>query len=97
MNTQDCQQNVLITQELLEKNGFRRVLTSEAFLCELVYSDGDAYVSVVFWEDGALLVRMENKSVKTNGINKVHNCDIRCLHELQQAMQLCGIRKEVVE
>ena len=80
--------------EILEKNGFEFIVFNEDWKKEYTYNSEDTYVSVMSIE-GAILVKMETKSKEHIGVNNLHSCDIKYIHELQQALRLSKIRKEI--
>ena len=96
-----------LTPEILEKNGFeinRGFASSER---HLRYSweyynrkEGDyGFIDVIFYEKPFKIrrvVKIENKSSKGLGFNSVQNCDIDYVHQLQHAIRLCGIKKEII-
>lgn len=84
-----------ITAEILEKNGFALVHEQLPYRMEYVLSFQETYVSVVFWHNNKILVKMETPSSGNRGVNNVHNCDINHIHELQHALRLYGIDKEI--
>ena len=43
----------------------------------------------------SVLTEIDTYSSKGDGVNKVHSCDIESVHELQHAIRLCGIEKEI--
>lgn len=55
----------------------------------------EAFCEVTIWNDNRILLRIEKTLDGGWGVNKVHNCTIQHLHELQHAMRLCGIEKEL--
>lgn len=83
-----------LTPEILEKNGF--------IVCEntenkhvYIWYDNKSYIYVIFRNDGNLLVKMETDLNEGRGINRVHNCDIFFVHELQHCLKMCCIDKEI--
>lgn len=91
-----------ITPEILEKNGFKKHEND-------IYHIGPRYVLTGGVEDYLVIVMPEDPPVHgvkflteihTNcigksGVNTLHNCDIECVHQLQHALRLCGIKKEI--
>ena len=55
----------------------------------------EAFCEVTIWKNNQILLRIEKTLDGGCGVNKVHNCTIQHLHELQHAMRLCGIKKEL--
>ena len=97
---------ISITAEILEKNGFKIVHGfghSESYpTYGWCYHKGlrdYASVDVTFYDEPiggvSRLVKMETASKKDDGINSIHSCDIEFIHQLQHALRLCGIEKEI--
>jgi len=74
-----------LTPEILEKNGF---VTAEKFRT-YHYHHGGVYISVGLW--GRITISSEGKRFG----NRM-NIDCQYIHELQHALRLCGIDKEIV-
>lgn len=96
-----------LTPEILEKNGFKIVHGFGHSESYPTYGWGYhkglrdyAFVDVTFYDEPiggvSRLVKMETASKKDDGINSIHSCDIEFIHELQHALRLCGIDKEIV-
>ena len=72
---------ILLTPEILEKNGFK-----------LDKEDGwwwlTPKIGITFWEEGDIELEFENKHSSVD----IH---IKYLHQLQHALRLCGIEKEI--
>jgi len=83
-----------LTSEILEKNGFI-VCGNTENKHDYIWHDNKSYICVIFWNDGNLLVKMETDLNEGRGINSVHNCDIFFVHELQHAIRMCCIDKEI--
>ena len=99
-------QPIPLTPEILEKNGFKKGIGfgySETYptYCWGYHNDVTdlASVEVTFYDKpiGAVkvLVRMETNSLHPCGFNTFHSCDLENVHELQHALRLCGIDKEI--
>ena len=73
-----------LTSEILEKNGFRKLVTygTEKWVCNEVRLN--VYDSGETWRFCADTNRNENSVIY-----------IRFIHELQHALRLCGIKKEI--
>jgi len=94
-----------LTAEILEKNGWRKCNKNENSHVDGSYSWGDmgkrnfTNVTITFYKDLSggvkLLTEIETDSSHEIGINTVHNCDIEYVHELQRALKLCGIDKNI--
>ncbi len=95
-----------ITPEILEKNGFKvmhGISYSETYP---TYGWGyyktfkdNASVDVTFYDEPiagvSTLVRMGTNSSAGDGTNNIHSCDCNYIHQLQHALRLCGIKKEI--
>ena len=98
---------VLLTPEILEKNGFKIVHGFGYSESYPTYGWGYhkglrdyASVDVTFYDEPiggvSKLVKMETASKKDDGINSIHSCDIEFVHQLQRALRLVGIDKEII-
>ena len=95
-----------ISPEILEKNGFKQIdkggevcITGEWWWGE----EGKrnfTIVTITFYKglnSGVrILTKIETDCSYESGINMIHSCDIESVHELQHALKLCGIEKEMV-
>lgn len=84
---------IAITPEILLMNGFKR---NEMYLTtdfEWAKDGVDIYITTF---DGDIVVDMENNFKEMIGANRLHHCEIKYVHQLQQAMRLCGIEKEII-
>jgi len=77
----DCYRPIPITPEILEKNGF--VYDSEDKLFKDIYPR----ISMVY---------AQYRLVENGYINYGEMSEIKYVHELQHALKLCGIDKEIV-
>lgn len=85
---------ISITPEFLEKNGFRKTKGYATTTYEWTIMDGvTIYINI--FEDNDIIVGIETKPKKGIGVNRLHHCEIKYVHQLQQAMRLCGINKEI--
>ena len=93
-----------LTAEILEKNGFTLKKAD-------MYFPNDGYIWFDSIENNELveiyiydkpingvrvLTKITNDCKAHGGVNKVHSCEIENVHELQHALRLCGIDKEIV-
>ena len=96
-NKADKLQPIPITPEILEKNGFTWELVYDKHK-EFTWHDNEKYVSFRFYGEPIYgvdtLLRCELDF--DGGVNKIHNCHITHVHELQHALRLCGIDKEIL-
>lgn len=57
------------------------------------------WVQITFYNEPingvSYLTQIETCSRKDDGVNHLHSCDIESVHELQHALRLCGIDKEI--
>lgn len=85
---------ISITPEILLGNGFERDETHISTDLELVMDGVDIFI--IIFDDGDIVVDIE-KNLKDDvaGANRLHHCEIKYVHQLQQAMRLCGIDKEI--
>lgn len=95
-------QPIPLTPEILEKNGFK-INKNETywkryfFACNL----GKVPQTVVefsFYGEGFsanTLFKCWTKPESCDGENSIHVCDLKSVHELQHALRLCGIEKEI--
>ena len=91
-----------LTPEILEKNGFTYSVSESNGLCRTyIYGDKSNHVlaEVTLYDlpiNGcSCLIRIETDSQTCGGINKIHNCDLLYVHQLQHALRLCQIEKEI--
>lgn len=89
-----------LTPEILEKNGFRKSNVGENYTDYVFLLDLGGYILACFYKEpiaGVSTLLKCNKSVcKGGGVNEVHLCTIGAVHDLQHALKLCGISKEIV-
>lgn len=92
-----------LTPEILEKNRFRideenKWKTRYAFVDNLEKTP-QTVVQFSFYEDSCSafsLFECWTKPYSCDGENSIHICDLKFVHELQHALRLCGIDKEIV-
>ena len=86
-----------LAQEILEKNGWK---FCENMSNSLARTFVDKNSEITFYPnaiDGCeCLVRIETKPKTCGGVNHVHNCEIRHVHQLQHCLKLVGIDKEII-
>ena len=92
-----------LTKEILEANGFQLNQVREETPRYVWFGEStrnDTIVSVSFYTPPVhgvkVLTKIETDSSHGCGVNNVHNCDIEYVHELQHALRLCGIDKEII-
>lgn len=95
-----------LTPEILEKNGFNLMHGFRYNETYPTYGWGDntdkKYISVdvTFYDDEPInevmhLVKIYRNSIKEDGVDSIHSCDIDYVHELQHALKVCKIEKEI--
>lgn len=102
--SEDCVEPIPITPEILEKNGFVRVERGEICTCYRWREKSDKIygrlVDIHLYKEPIqgvfTLIEIETCSNKGDGLNRFHSCDTDYVHELQHALRLCGIEKEIV-
>ena len=100
---EDCGEPIPLTKEILIKNGFTHYeagVFNDSFY--FFAKDGEREGSLIrVWlydkpiGGVKILTKIETESTKGVGVNEVHNCDIEFVHELQHALRLCRIDKEI--
>lgn len=103
---EECIEPVPLTPEILEKNGFKHTDQGggPCIIGEWKWGDKGkrnfTIVTITFYKglnSGVrLLTKIETDCSYESGINMIHSCDIESVHELQHALKLCGISKEIV-
>jgi len=91
-----------ITQEILEKNGFVMderygVAVRYSFATDL-HKPKQTVIQFTFYDGGVsadTLFKCWTSPKDFDGINDLHICDLKFVHELQHALRLCGIEKEI--
>ena len=86
---EDCYSPIPITPEILEKNGFVQNPRSKSRRSHQICTDS-VYIS---WWRGRLNILF--KPFIGHSTNHV-NVDGKYVHELQHALRICGIKKEIV-
>ena len=85
-----------ITHEILEKNGFR--LKEESDLHKK-YIAGDELCIILFYiyketiYGVSTLLKCERGFA--GGLDQIHKCNLLYVHQLQHALKLCGINKNI--
>lgn len=91
-----------LTTEILEKNGFK-IDKNETyckryfFACNLGKTP-QTVVEFSFYGEGVsadTLFKCWTKPESCDGENSIHICDLKFVHQLQQALRLCGIEHEI--
>lgn len=93
-----------LTPEILEKNGFKFCEDDNCSLPQYRWHkegkrDGFS-IEIIFYNPPIsgvkVLTKINTECSHDCGVNSVHNCDIEYVHELQHALKLCGIEKEII-
>lgn len=86
-----------ITPEILEKNGFKMKQKEGESNFEYVAA-GEKYI-IEFWFFMETIYNvstlLECELDFPGGLDRIHKCNVRFVHELQHALRLCGIDKEI--
>ena len=94
-----------LTPEILEKNGFRltkadTVCPSDRYWWAINGTRDGAMIEITIYNPDVhgvkVLTKIHTQSSHESGVNTVHSCDIESVHELQHALRLCGIEKEII-
>ena len=94
-----------LTPEILEKNGFRltkadTVSPADRYWWAIDGTRDGAMVEITLYNPDVhgvkALTKIHTQSSHESGVNTVHSCDIESVHELQHALRLCCIDKEIV-
>lgn len=99
----DCAKPIPITPEILEKNGFVMaerdgVAVRYSFATDLDKPKQTA-IQFAFYDGGVsadTLFKCWTSPKDCDGINDLHICDLKFVHELQHAIRLAGIEKEII-
>lgn len=94
-----------LTQEILEKNGFKQMpgtkyfpSTSHVWINKERF--GTIMIQVSIYEKPVngvkVLTKIDTPCLNHGGVNSIHNCNINYVHELQNAIRLCCIEKEII-
>ena len=85
-----------ITPEILERNGFRLKEEGESYT-EYVSGDEHSIIALVFYKESIYDVDtvLDCELGFFGGLNRIHHCHVKFVHELQHALKLCGISKNI--
>lgn len=103
MSTQDAHFEdifpIPLTPEILEKNGFEKVLDEDGTECYRYYNRAaDGYIKISLYNggDGDWSIEIVNyEKFDNNEIVYNNNFIFLKVHQLQHALRLCGITKEI--
>lgn len=87
---------VLITPKILEKNGFKRKEEGESYT-EYVSGDEHSIIEFVFYKESIYDVDtvLDCELGFVGGLDRIHHCHVKYVHQLQHALKLCGINKNI--
>ena len=90
-------QPIPITPEILKKNGFKLKEEGETYSEYVSVWDEISIISFAFYKETLCGVDtlLECELGFAGGLNRIHHCHIKYVHQLQHALRLCGIGKEI--
>lgn len=93
-------ESIPLTVEILEKNEFEKVLDEDNTECYRYFSSAaDGYIKITLWDGGDSdwsLEVVNYEKFDNNEIIYQNNFTFLKVHELQNALRLCGIEKEII-
>ena len=86
-----------ITPKILEKNGFKLKEEGETYSEYVSVWDEISIISFAFYKETLCGVDtlLECELGFAGGLDRIHHCHIKYVHQLQHALRLCGIKKEI--
>lgn len=97
-------EGIPLTPEILQKNGFKKQSPGEYSTAPRWFwgkegkRDG-ALIVISFYDPPVngvtVLTKINTECSKDGGVNNLHSCDIEYVHQLQQAIRICGIEKNI--
>lgn len=88
-----------LTPKILEKNGFKKTLDEDDTECYRHYNRAaDGYIKITLYDDGdgSWSIEIVNyDKFDDNEIKYKNEFSFLKIHELQHALRLCGINKEI--
>ena len=99
---EDALMPIPLTPEILGKNGFK-IDKNETYCKRYFFACNlgkvpQTVVEFSFYGEGVsadTLFKCWTKPESCDGENSIHICDLKSAHELQHALRLCGIKKEI--
>ena len=89
-----CIEPIPLTKEILEKNGFEKCNVDDDGAVQ--YEFGDDNLGIDLWVSMPCLLGAWRKwKGMEKSYNMINEFPIRYVHELQHALRLCGIEKEI--
>lgn len=87
-----------LTPEILEKNGFKMKQKEGESNYEYVAAGGNYIIVFLFFRETiyGISTVMDCELGFSGGLDRIHKCNVKYVHELQHALRLCGIKKEIV-
>ena len=89
-----------ITPEILEKNGFAKEKEDELgityYFLERPYTTQITLYKEPIQDVSILFKAWGRAPSSAGGVNDIHLCSVKYVHEMQHALRLCGIEKEIV-
>lgn len=89
-----------LTSEILEKNGFAKEKEDELgityYFLERPYTTQITIYKEPIQDVSILFKAWGRASSSAGGVNDIHLCSVKYVHEMQHALRLCGIEKEIV-
>lgn len=89
-----------LTPEILEKNGFAKENEDELkityYFLERPYTTQITLYKEPIGDVSILFKAWGRVPSSAGGVNDIHLCSVKYVHEMQHAMRLCGIEKEIV-
>lgn len=93
-----------ITPEILEKNGFVKEKEKEeedGFGITYYFHERPYTTQITLYKepicDVSILFKAWGRAPSSEGgVNDIHLCSVKYVHEMQHALRLCGIEKEIV-
>ena len=103
LKNRNCYQSVTyckpipITPEILEKNGFKKKEEGETYSEYISVWEEISIISFVFYKETICGVDtlLECELGFPGGLDRIHHCHIKYVHQLQHALRMCGIEKEI--
>ena len=86
-----------VTPEILEKNGFKLKEERKTYTTYVSVWDEISIISFAFYKETICGVdtMLECEYGFAGGLDRIHHCHIKYVHELQHALRLCAIKKEI--
>ena len=91
-------QPIPITPEILEKNGFKLKDEGETYSEYVSVWDKISIISFAFYKETICGVDtlLDCELGFAGGLDRIHHCHIKYVHQLQNALWMCGIEKDIM-